>query len=80
MRAASTYRGYRRNVCLRELKTTWGPRFYYEKHNRGAENLRAERPVRTNMREALHQLNAGIIKSVQEFRPTLRLRRAARGQ
>ena len=29
MRAASTYRKARRNRCLRELKTTWGPEFYY---------------------------------------------------
>lgn len=28
-RAASTYRGERRNRVLRELKTTWGPQHYY---------------------------------------------------
>jgi hypothetical protein len=32
MRKAETYRGARRNYCLRELGTTWGhPRFYHPK-------------------------------------------------
>jgi hypothetical protein len=32
-RAAETYRGARRNACIRELKGVWGPSWYYSKHN-----------------------------------------------
>jgi hypothetical protein len=34
-RDASTYRGSRRNACLRERpKSTWGPDWYYSAHNK----------------------------------------------
>jgi len=39
MRDGSTYRGARRNKCLRELKTVWGPHWYYEKHDRSSEKI-----------------------------------------
>lgn len=32
-RAASTYRGARRNLVLRDLKTVWGPDWYYKQHD-----------------------------------------------
>lgn len=32
MRSADTYRGARRNKCLRELKTVWNQTWYYEGH------------------------------------------------
>lgn len=31
-RPAASYRGARRNYALRELKTVWGPEYYYAKH------------------------------------------------
>lgn len=31
-RDAQTYRGARRNACIRELKGEWGPAWYYTQH------------------------------------------------
>jgi hypothetical protein len=36
-RDRSTYRSSRRNYCIRELKTVWGPNWYYKDHRNAPE-------------------------------------------
>lgn len=55
-RPSGSYRGARRNLCLRELKTTWGPEFYYNGHHakeRRATILR-KAPSRYHPMKAVH--------------------------
>jgi hypothetical protein len=47
MRAKETYRGYRRNQCIRVEHGVWGPDWYYTRHRKEAhKTIPAERVKR----------------------------------
>lgn len=90
-RDPATYRGARRNRCLRELKTTWGPKFYYAGHDydylvnlgryKRATILRQE-PSRYHPSAALKRAFPKVMERAARFaaRIATRARSAGRGQ
>lgn len=56
MRDASTYRGARRNRCIRELKSVWGPEFYYARFDQSA----LKREKATNQKRKAATSHGGV--------------------
>ncbi|HVM96155.1 MAG TPA: hypothetical protein VMT89_07185 [Candidatus Acidoferrales bacterium] len=79
MRDGSTYRGARRNKCLRELKTVWGPHWYYEGHGQTARHK--QRSQKKKAAKLAAQSAVQSAKFVTAHTPkALRIRREGRGQ
>lgn len=87
-RDASTYRGARRNYCIRERKMMWGPDWYYSGHNKDAHKVipwdgRAKRKAPTTT-SGVHELlkRGDYAGAVRRFfkRPTVLERAKASGR
>lgn len=73
MRKAATYRGARRNYALRELKTTWSDRWYYDKHraNYQRRTILSRSPSRyhplKDMRDYLQSIGGKMTAGARAF-------------